>query len=89
MNADVASRVLDIVAKQSGRDRATISTTSMLKDLDIDSLEAIETVFELEEEFGIQIADDHGGTGTETLQCLIDAVENALAHTAKPTETTA
>lgn len=82
MNVDVASRVLDIVAKQSGKDRSAICTESRLQDLDIDSLETIETVFELEEAFGIELADEHGRTGSETLHSLIEAVEAELERSA-------
>ncbi|HEY4090191.1 MAG TPA: acyl carrier protein [Luteibacter sp.] len=80
MNTDVASRILDIVARQSGKDRAVVTTGMTLKELEVDSLEAIETVFEIEEAFGIQLADDQNRTGTDTLQDLIAAVEAALAH---------
>lgn len=82
MNVDVASRVLDIVAKQSGKDRSAICAESRLEDLDIDSLETIETVFELEEAFGIELADEHGRTGSETLESLIEAVEAELERSA-------
>ncbi|QWT20444.1 acyl carrier protein [Bacillus sp. NP157] len=84
MNAAVEARVLDIVAKQSGKDRSTLTTATTLKDLDVDSLEAIEIVFEIEEAFGIQLADDQGRGDNESLQNLIDAVEAAVATANDP-----
>ncbi|HVI56417.1 MAG TPA: phosphopantetheine-binding protein [Luteibacter sp.] len=80
MTADAESRVLDIVAAQSGKDRATLTTASTLKELEVDSLEAIEIVFEIEEAFGIQLAQEQGRLDTETLQSLVDAVNAALAE---------
>jgi acyl carrier protein len=85
MNAEIASRVLDIVAKQSGKDRSIVTPGATLKDLDVDSLEAIETVFEIEEAFKIQLADDQSRDGSETLQSLIDAVEAAVAQAGQST----
>lgn len=79
MTTDVEARVLDIVATQSGKDRATLTTATTLKEMEVDSLEAIEIVFEIEESFGIQLAQEQGRMETETLQSLIDAVEAALA----------
>ncbi|MGN6478674.1 acyl carrier protein [Luteibacter sp.] len=78
MNADVASQVLDIVAKQSGKDRSVVTPEATLKDLEVDSLEAIETVFEIEEAFKIQLADDQNRDGSETLKSLIEAVQAAI-----------
>jgi acyl carrier protein len=86
MNDDVESRVLDIVARQSGKDRAAVTTETTLKDLGVDSLEAIEMVFEIEEAFGIQLADDQARDGSETLQGLVDAVHAALAKATHPAD---
>lgn len=86
MNDDVESRVLDIVARQSGKDRAAVNTETTLRDLGVDSLEAIEMVFEIEEAFGIQLADDQSRDGSETLQGLVDAVHVALAKAAHPAD---
>jgi acyl carrier protein len=82
MNAAIETRVLDIVAAQSGRDRTTVTVESTLQDLQVDSLEAIEIVFEIEEAFGVQLADDDARPGTDSLQHLVDAVEAALAQNA-------
>lgn len=78
MNEAIASQVIGIVARQSRRARPDITPEHMLRDLQIDSLGTIETVFELEEAFGVELAHAHGGTSTETLQNLIDAVEAAI-----------
>jgi len=57
--ANVAERVIDIVAEQLGVDKEKISEdTSFVNDLGADSLDTVELVMELEEEFDINIPDD-------------------------------
>lgn len=57
--ASSAERVIDIVADQLGVDREKITMdTSFVEDLGADSLDTVELVMELEEEFDINIPDD-------------------------------
>ena len=57
--ADVSQRVIDIVAEQLGVDKEKVtSETSFVNDLGADSLDTVELVMELEEEFDINIPDD-------------------------------
>ena len=57
--AAVQERVIDIVAEQLGVDKDKVSPeTSFVNDLGADSLDTVELVMELEEEFDINIPDD-------------------------------
>lgn len=57
--ASVQERVIDIVAEQLGVDKEKITPeTSFVNDLGADSLDTVELVMELEEEFDITIPDD-------------------------------
>ena len=57
--AAVQERVIDIVAEQLGVDKEKVSPdTSFVNDLGADSLDTVELVMELEEEFDINIPDD-------------------------------
>lgn len=57
--ASVEERVVDIVAEQLGVDKDKIKPESnFVNDLGADSLDTVELVMELEEEFDINIADD-------------------------------
>jgi acyl carrier protein len=70
--ASVAERVIDIVAEQLGVDKEKITaTTSFVNDLGADSLDQVELVMELEEEFDINIPDD----AAEKIQTVGQAVE--------------
>jgi acyl carrier protein len=70
--ASVIERVTDIVAEQLGVDKEKItSNTSFVNDLGADSLDQVELVMELEEEFDINIPDD----AAEKIQTVGQAVE--------------
>ena len=57
--SSVGDRVIDIVAEQLGVDKEKISPeTSFVNDLGADSLDTVELVMELEEEFDISIPED-------------------------------
>ena len=57
--ASTFERVQDIVAEQLGVDKEKIKPeTSFVNDLGADSLDTVELVMELEEEFDINIPDD-------------------------------
>ena len=65
-------RVTDIVAEQLGVDKEKITPeTSFVNDLGADSLDTVELVMELEEEFDINIPDD----AAEKIQTVGQAVE--------------
>ena len=57
--SSVGERVIDIVADQLGVDKEKVKPeTSFVNDLGADSLDTVELVMELEEEFDINIPDD-------------------------------
>lgn len=57
--ASVKERVIDIVAEQLGVSKEQITPeTSFVNDLGADSLDTVELVMELEEDFDINIPDD-------------------------------
>ena len=70
--ASVAERVIDIVAEQLGVDREKIQPeTSFVNDLGADSLDTVELVMALEEEFGSEIPDEQA----EKLQSVGDVIK--------------
>lgn len=78
--ASVFERVQDIVADQLGVDKDKIKPeTSFVNDLGADSLDTVELVMELEEEFDINIPDD----AAEKIQTVGQAVEYIEANTNK------
>jgi acyl carrier protein len=75
--ATVEERVVDIVAEQLGVEKDKITReTSFVNDLGADSLDTVELVMELEEEFNISIPDE----AAEKIQKVgeaVDFIENA------------
>ena len=69
---DNVQRVIKVVAEQLGVNEADVKTeSSFVGDLGADSLDTVELVMALEEEFGCEIPDD----AAETILTVGDAVK--------------
>jgi acyl carrier protein len=78
--SDIAERVKKIVVEQLGVDESKVSeAASFIDDLGADSLDTVELVMALEEEFSVEIPDD----AAEKIQTVGDAInfikQNATA----------
>ena len=80
--SSVQDTVFDIIAKESGIDRARITPEATLKDLEIQSLDAVQIIFEIEDHFKIQMPDRDPNFDTESVKGLVDTVEKLLAEKA-------
>lgn len=70
--ADNTERVIKIVAEQLGVEEEKVKPeTSFVSDLGADSLDTVELVMELEEEFNVNIPDD----AAEKIQTVGQAIE--------------
>ena len=77
--SDIEQRVKKIVAEQLGTDAATVkSESSFIDDLGADSLDTVELVMALEEEFDTEIPDDEAEKIT-TVQQAIDYINKNLS----------
>ena len=75
--ASIEERVIDIVAEQLGVEKDKISRDShFVNDLGADSLDTVELVMELEEEFEINIPDETAEK-IQTVGEAIDHIEKA------------
>jgi acyl carrier protein len=75
--ADIQERVKAIIADQLGVDEGEItSEASFVDDLGADSLDTVELVMALEEEFGIEIPDEEA----EKIATVKDAVNYIEEH---------
>ena len=76
--SDIESRVKKIVSEQLGTDEAKVTNkSSFIDDLGADSLDTVELVMALEEEFDTEIPDDDAEKIT-TVQQAIDYVNKNL-----------
>ena len=76
--ASVEERVKKIIIEQLGvKDEEVTSTASFVDDLGADSLDTVELVMALEDEFGVEIQDDDAEKIT-TVQQAIDYVKEHM-----------
>ena len=77
--SDVETRVKNVVVEQLGVDESEVTNAaSFVDDLGADSLDTVELVMALEEEFGTEIPDEEAEKIT-TVQLAIDYVNNNQA----------
>jgi acyl carrier protein len=75
--SDIAKRVKEIVAEQLGVEEALVlPESSFMDDLGADSLDTVELVMALEEEFDLEIPDEDA----EKIQSVNDAIEYITEH---------
>ena len=81
--ADVGAKVRSIIAEQLGvKIEEVTDTASFVDDLGADSLDTVELVMALEEEFGIEIPDEEAEKMTSVGEA-IRYVESKAAKTSK------
>jgi acyl carrier protein len=81
--SDVTGDVIAIIAKRKRVEKPTVELSDRLEDLGLESLDAVELIFDLEEKFDIQIpynanANDLQGM-FETVGDVVTAVQNLSA----------
>ena len=82
--SSVRDTIYDIIAKESGIDRAKITPEATLKDLEIQSLDAVQILFEIEDRFKISMPDRDPNFDTESVRGLVETVEKLVAGQSSP-----
>lgn len=70
---ETASKITSIIAEKLHVDAATINPQSTLQDLGADSLDMVDIIMKIEEEFGIEI-NDEDAEGLANVQDVINYV---------------
>jgi acyl carrier protein len=69
-------KIKEIIVEQLSVDEDMVQMdTNLMKDLEADSLDAVEIILGVEEEFGIEIPDEDA-EAFETVQDLVDYIDN-------------
>ena len=80
MGSKVADRVIEIICEQMGHSRDKVNEgTSFINDLGADSLDTVELVMELEDEFDLSIPDEEA----EKIKTVGDAIRYIEANAKK------
>src|SRR5260221_12831601 len=74
--------IFAIIAKEAHIPLEKITLESTLKDLEIDSLDVVQIIFELEDRFGITLPDRDPTVDTDSVRGLVVAVERLGAEKA-------
>jgi acyl carrier protein len=75
----IEQRVIAAIARSKRIETDTIGPETTFEELGMDSLDAIELLFEIEEEFDLTVEDD-AVQGKETVAQVIEAVRQALVE---------
>ena len=68
-------KVSKLIAEQLGKDVSEIKEDKdLVKDLGADSLDAVELIMAIEEEFGISISDEEGSS-VKTVKDIVNLIE--------------
>ncbi len=76
---DIQAKVIAIISEQLGKDESEITPEShFVDDLDADSLDTVELMMALEEEFGVKFEDEEAEKIT-TVSSSIEAIKQKMS----------
>ena len=78
----IQDEVIEFIAKGASIERSTITPESTLRDLGIDSIDAVQIIFDLEEHYKCTLPDRDPNFDVGTVAGLVSAVEHALTEAA-------
>ncbi|MEM8590246.1 MAG: phosphopantetheine-binding protein [Pseudomonadota bacterium] len=74
----VESKIVEIVANQRRTDPAKLSLSDRLEDIEIESIDLVEIIFAIEDEFDIDVPQDRDAMKLDTLQDVVDGVQRLI-----------
>jgi acyl carrier protein len=78
--SSVQETIFAIISKEAGIDLGKIGLDSTLKELEIQSLDAVQIIFEIEDHYKITLPDRDPNFDTESVRGLVEAVERLVAE---------
>ena len=86
MSEDLIQRVLNIIATSKRIPRETVTIDSTFEQIGVDSMDAVEILFALENEFDISIPDDEVRTVRNVRQMCEGVAKLVAAKSAAPNQ---
>jgi acyl carrier protein len=85
--SDIAREVIAIIAKKKRVDKPTVELSDRLEALGLESLDAVEMIFDLEEKFDIEVPynanTNNPRTEFDTVGDVVNAIEKIVAKKKK------
>ena len=76
---DLTSRVLRIIAETQRKDPSQVTIDSSFEELGIDSMDGVNIIFALENEFNINVPDDEV-TNIRSVRDMVEGVRRLVGH---------
>ncbi|HEY7292866.1 MAG TPA: acyl carrier protein [Vicinamibacterales bacterium] len=83
MSDDIAQQVIAAIAKKKKVDPATVTAATTFEELGLDSLDAADLMFTIEDTFKI-VVPDQAATSMHTVGEIIDGVRQLVSHSGQP-----
>jgi len=77
---EVQDKIFDIIAKEARLDRALLKPEEKLTDLKIESLDMVQILFGIEDEFDIYVPQDQENFKLDTLNDVVSGVKRLIAE---------
>ena len=78
--AEIAEKIMDIVAREAKLDRAKLALDTRLDALKIESLDLVQILFAIEDEFDVYVPYNDESYKLETLNDVVDGVNRLIAE---------
>jgi len=76
--ADIRDKIIQIIASECEIDVAKVVSEASLDDLGISSVDLVQVMFQIEEEFDVYLANEEVGVDTRSVGELLDSVEKLI-----------
>ena len=78
--AEIADRIVEIIAKEAKLDAAKLTLDTRLEELKIESLDLVQILFAIEDEFDVYVPYNDEAYKLETLRDVVDGVNRLIAE---------
>ena len=76
----VQDKIFDIIAKERRIDRSTLTLDTRLEDIKVESVDLVEIIFAIEDEFDIDVPQEEDAFALESMRDIVDGVKRLIAE---------
>ena len=77
---EVQEKIFDIIAKERRLDRSTLTLETRLEDINVESVDLVEIIFAIEDEFDIDVPQEEDAFQLETMGDIVAGVRRLIAE---------